>query len=59
MKSQKLLYIPIFAQLLEVKIIDNFITINNQKYNILHNFQSAANPNQNQGRIGLDLVVGS
>lgn len=57
-ESKITLYYPIFAQLLEVKIIDNFITINNQKYNIIHNFQSAANPNQNQGRMGLGFGSG-
>ena len=37
-ESKISLFYPIFLQLLEVKIVDNFITINNQQYNILHNY---------------------
>ena len=57
-ESKISLFYPIFLQLLEVKIVENFITINNQQYNIIHNFQSSTNINQNQGRIGLGFGSG-
>tara|TARA_Y100000385_G_scaffold144823_1_gene150392 strand:+ start:4610 stop:5449 length:840 start_codon:yes stop_codon:yes gene_type:complete len=49
---------PIFIQFLKVEIDDNFVTINNQPYPIIHNFQTSNNPIQNQGRIGLGLGSG-
>ena len=52
-ESKITLFYPIFVQFLEVKIVDNFITIDNQRYNIIHNFQTSTISNQSQGRIGL------
>ncbi len=48
---------PFFIQLLEVKIDENFIIVNNQQYYISHNF-STMNFDQNQGRYGLGLGSG-
>lgn len=48
---------PFFVQLLEVKIDENFIIVNNQQYYISHNF-STMNFDQNQGRYGLGLGSG-
>ena len=57
-ESKITLFYPIFVQFLEVKIIDNFITIDNQRYNIIHNFQTSTSSNQSQGRIGLGFGSG-
>ena len=57
-ESKITLFYPIFVQFLEVKIVDNFITIDNQRYNIIHNFQTSTISNQNQGRIGLGFGSG-
>ena len=47
---------PFFIQILEVKIDENFIIINNQQYYISHN--ASMNFAQNQGRYGLGLGSG-
>lgn len=49
---------PVFVQFLKVEIEDNFITINNQPYPIIHNLQTSTNPRGNQGRIGLGFGSG-
>lgn len=49
---------PVFVQFLKVEIEDNFITINNQPYPIIHNFQTSTNLRGNQGRIGLGFGSG-
>ena len=57
-ESKITIHYPIFVQFLKAEIDDNFITINNQPYPIIHNFQTSTNFGQNQGRIGLGFGSG-
>ena len=56
-ESNLSILLPFFVQLLEVKIDENFIIVNNQQYYISHNF-STMNFDQTQGRYGLGLGIG-
>ena len=57
-ESKITIHYPIFVQFLKVEIDGNYITIDDQPYSIIHNFQTSTNPSQNQGRIGLGLGSG-